>query len=507
MRVWGIGFICVVIAMLASASHAASTTSPALNSSAAVISIDGEINDFTERNLEANLAAAKQAGAKTIILRLDTPGGAVVSALAMSNLIKRQGDVHVIAFVDTMALSAGSMLAVACDEIVMRPNSLIGDCAPILVGPGGLETLGAAERAKMESPILAEFYDSAERNGYDKLLVSAMVQYSVVVHAVDGPNGERRYVNDADYTKLLAQGWKPAAGIPDPLDGPNQLLTVNSNLAQKIGLSKGLFESPQSLAAARGLNIVATYNTTFGESLIALLGGPEVRGILGVIFMLSLYTSFSKPGTGIPEVIAVAAGVLMLGVPLLTGYASWFEILLILLGVLLVALEIFVIPGFGIPAVAGILLLVTGFVMTFAPPEPGNGTIIPQLQGTRHALAQGLVIVTSSMVIAAALWLWLSHYLHTIPYMNRLILNTSVGTFTEQDDFKDAVDQSWPAVGATGLAVTLLRPGGVARFFDPIENGDRNIDVISDHGLVENGRAIVVKAKEGKRVVVRAIDV
>ena len=240
-----------------------------------------------------------------------------------------------------------------------------------------------------------------------------------------------------------------------------------------------------------------------GESLIGLLGGPEIRGVLGIVFMLSLYTSFSKPGTGVPEVIAMVAGVLLFGVPLLTGYASWFEILLIVLGVLLLALELFVIPGFGVAGLSGIVLVLVGFVLTFAPPEPGGWSVLPRLQGTRDALVQGFVIATIAMVSAAGLWLWLARYLHNIPYMNRLILSTSVGTYAESADLKEAADLAWPAVGAMGRAITPLRPGGVARFFDPVINDERNVDVVSDLGLVTTGSSVVVRAKEGKRIVVR----
>lgn len=505
MRTWGV-FIFGLLLWMSSVglAQAAPATQSADGKRAAIVSVEGEINDFTARAFASHVAAAKAAGAGTIILRLNTPGGAVVSALDMSRRIKDlRADTHVVAYVDKMALSAGAMLAIACDEIVMRPNSLLGDCAPILVSSGGLQSMGAAERAKMESPILAEFYDSAERSGYDRLLVSAMVQYGVVVHVVDSPTGQRRFVNDADYAQLLREGWKPAADLPDPLDGAEQLLTVNNTVAQKIGLSKGSYASPATFAQDRGYAVIASYDTTFGESLIGLLGGPEIRGVLGIVFMLSLYTSFSKPATGVPEVIAMVAGVLLFGVPLLTGYASWFEILLIVLGVLLLALELFVIPGFGVAGLSGIVLVLVGFVLTFAPPEPGGWSVLPRLQGTRDALVQGFVIATIAMVSAAGLWLWLARYLHNIPYMNRLILSTSVGTYAESADLKEAADLAWPAVGAMGRAITPLRPGGVARFFDPVINDERNVDVVSDLGLVTNGSSVVVRAKEGKRIVVR----
>src|SRR5205085_10320993 len=132
---------------------------------------------------------------------------------------------HTVAFIQDKAYSAGAMIALACDEIVMEPGSVIGDCAPIVYrSDGSLESLAPAERAKAESPILADFRDSAQRNGYDPLLAEAMVSVDRVVHYVQSSDGQRRLVNDSDYARLLADSWKPVPGVPDPIDDGRSLL-------------------------------------------------------------------------------------------------------------------------------------------------------------------------------------------------------------------------------------------------------------------------------------------
>ena len=111
--------------------------------------------------------------------RIDTYGGIVTSGLDISRFIKQQTDVHTIAFVHNKAISAGAMIAMACDEIVMEPSAVIGDCAPIMLRTdGSLDPMPDTERAKMESPVLADFRDSAQRNGYS--------------HAAGGVDGLRR---------------------------------------------------------------------------------------------------------------------------------------------------------------------------------------------------------------------------------------------------------------------------------------------------------------------------
>jgi membrane-bound serine protease (ClpP class) len=149
---------------------------------AAVVILKGEIDDFARDSIERRFAEARAAGAKTVILNINTYGGLVTAGLDISGFLKRQTDIHTIAFVDEKAISAGAMIALACDEIVMDPSAVIGDCAPIIFKTdGAIDTMGATERAKAASPVLADFLDSAARNGYDPRVAEAMV---VIDHPV-----------------------------------------------------------------------------------------------------------------------------------------------------------------------------------------------------------------------------------------------------------------------------------------------------------------------------------
>jgi membrane-bound serine protease (ClpP class) len=227
---------------------------------------------------------------------------------------------------------------------------MIGDCAPILMGASGLEKVEGAERAKIESPIVADFEDSAERHGYDPLLVRSFVQYQVVVHYLQSPAGEKKFVDAEQYKVLLAEGWKPVEGLKNPVDDASTLLTFNDTTGVKLGISRGTFASLDDLAAARGVTVVEKFETTTTEAFVELLGGAAVRGVVSLIFALSLYAAFQQPGSGVPEAVAVCAGAVLFGVPLMTGYAGWIEMVLILVGIGLIALELFIIPGFGVPA-------------------------------------------------------------------------------------------------------------------------------------------------------------
>lgn len=496
-------------APLLSQTRPTTTTAPAAaeapsNRRAVIIRLEGEINEFTRGSVMNRVEEARRLGAGTVILRIHTPGGMVGPAMEMSRFIKQQEELQVIAFVDEYAYSAGALISLACDAIYMEGGSYIGDCAPIIPG----EKLEGAERAKAEGPILAEFRDSAQRNGYDPLLAESMVQYGKVVHYVVNDAGERRFVDAATYEKLTAEGWKPVEGLRNPIDGPEELLTINADEAGKLGLSRGQFRSPEALAEALGLEVIATLQPGSGEQVVAFLNNSAVRGLLGTVFMLALLAAFYTPGHGAPEAIAVGALALMLGAPLMTGYATWYEIVAILLGVILLAVELFVIPGFGVTGLTGIILIFGGIVMTFVPREPVEiPGILPSLPQTTSAIQQGLLITSGGLLCSLLLWVWLQRYLPKMPYFNRLILTTTSGgsspSVADTGPGEAVSEAVWPAVGALGRAMTDLRPGGTAAFPDPLLNDTRSIDVISDLGFVRAQTPVVVREASRNKIVVR----
>lgn len=494
-------YLALGLAMQVRAADITTAPSTTANASTATVLLRGEINEFTQASVRKRIEQAKSAGASTIILRLNTPGGMVGPALEISRYLKLQKDVRIIAFVEEEAYSAGALIALACDEIAMQPGSFLGDCAPIVPG----QKLEGAERAKIESVLLAEFRDSATRNHYDPLLAESMVQFGLVVHYIENASGERRFVNAADYTGMTEGGWKPVSGLRNPVDGPNELLTVNAAEAGLLGLSRGQYVSAEALASSRGLNILQTLEPSGGEVIIGFLNNSIVRGIVGIFFGVALLAAFWHPGTGFAEVILCVCLVLMLGVPYMTGYAQWYEILAIIIGVLLLALELFIIPGFGVAGITGICLLFLGLVLTFVPANPPEAPgVIPTLPGTMAALQRGMAVVLGGLISSLLLFAWLQRYLPRLPYFNRLILNTTSGDVLGASGGQ--ATGIWPAIGSRGRVVTDLRPGGTVEFRDESIDDNRIADVISDSGFVAAGQEVAVREVHGTHVVVRAVE-
>ena len=480
---------------------------------AAVVALQGTINEYSKQTFITQFKKARDTGARTIIIDLDTYGGLVTSGLELSHFIKNQTDVHTIAYVREKAISAGAMVALAANEIVMNDFARIGDAAPIAVGPGGsLQPLPTAERAKSESPVLADFIDSANVNGYSEQLTAAMVSVGRSVYWVENvENGKRRFV-DADSYKSLTESkqWKPVEmeGLPNPIDGPESLLTLSGRQAVLVGLATSTVQSLSGLTADRGYNVVARFERDFNQKVIGFLSDDVVRGILMTVFLLSLYIALHAPGHGAAEVIAVVALAALLGIPLLTGYAQWWEIVAILLGIVLLAVELFIIPGFGVTGIAGIVLILGGLLFTFVAPEPGRSPFsLPSLPTTWTGLRDGLFALEAALSASLLLAAWLRRYLPKLPYFNRLILNTTVGsTESAMAGSLSNIEPSdeVPAVGAVGEAVTDLRPSGTARFLDPAGQSHL-IGVVNDTGFAVRGTPVTVREVSGNRIVVRAV--
>jgi membrane-bound ClpP family serine protease len=297
-------------------------------------------------------------------------------------------------------------------------------------------------------------------------------------------------------------GWKDVPGAPVPVDSDQTLLTVDSSHAVQYGLASGEADSAQALAAERTLNVVADFRTTTGDELVDWLGSTAARMLLLVIFLSAANVVIHAPGHGVAEVIGLAALLLMLGVPLLTGYAQWWEVLTIFIGLGLIAVEV-LLPGHFVPGITGACLALVGLVMTFVPKEPGGMPgYLPTMDQTWVALEHGLGVVAGALACSAFLWFWMNRYLPQVPYFKRIILNNVSGGGTIP--VTGTGQAIWPLVGSVGTSVSELKPGGSAEFFDQAIADRRVTSVVSESGFIPPGSKVVVREVAGNRVVVQA---
>jgi membrane-bound serine protease (ClpP class) len=492
-----------------------------------IITITDEISDVTTESIKRRVEDALDKGADTVIFEIDTPGGYVTSALDICNYIKNLTHVKTIAWVHDEAYSAGSMISVACDEIVMSPASSLGDCGVILGGPTGAEEVPEGLRAKAESPVLAQFRDSATRNDYDRLLCEAMVIKEREVYWIEHTKtGERKFVDASDKRKLVDDGgskrkvlglevpsmgdsapdWKlvesyhdPLAGSDTPIDQPivgdNELLTMSQSEAEAFGFSKGIVADEAELRERYAITgELERIEFTTVEVLTRWLTSMSVRGFLMVIILLGAYVEFNTPGVGVPGLVALIALGVFLGAPYLTGVASVWEIILVIVGFLLIAVEIFVIPGFGVAGIGGLLCVIVGLLATFVPEMPDGDPIrlfqfAPTVEGVKNGV-QTLGLAMGFSLVGMYLF---SRYLPKLPYVNAIIPENP----TPSDIMPEDPYHGLARVGDIGKTTTSLRPSGKARF------GAILVDVVAEGVMIEQDAEVEVVERRGNRVVVR----
>ena len=473
----------------------------------AVLPVHGEIDEVTARSLERRVEQAVQDGATAIVIELNTPGGDAYGTLQICHLIKTQFPANTVAWVHPNAYSAGAIIALACREIIMSEGAAMGDAAPIQGVPGvGLTPLPATERAKIEAPIISEVADSARRRGYDEGLVRSFVrlgselwllrkkdstQRAIVdrdeYHAIFGEDPPTQATNRVPAWADLADGAiEPIAplftgsrsrdvlespeGMPTPrvrlaaqerdawqLVGQvafaDQLLVVRTDEAEALSLCRGTVNDDRELKAWMGASSVVRYSETWSEHAVRFLTSWPVRIVLVIVLIVGFALEAMIPGGFLFGAAATVALLLLIGAPALVGMAQWWELVAVLVGLALVALDIVVIPVGGWIAVLGGAMVLAGLVSSFVTRD------ISSVEGQRQLLVGIGTTLAGLFGSAAAIWaLW--RYIPESKFARRATLQEAATTRAGPALLAAEGVPDSPGVGTVLSAATDLRPSG-----------------------------------------------
>ncbi len=402
--------------------------------------IDKGLGPFVKRSLEA----AWEAGADFAVLDINTPGGRIDAAWQIVDALQ-ESQVPVYAYVDR-ALSAGAMIALATQAIYMRPGATIGAATPVMGG-------GEKASEKMVSAMRSEFRALAEARGLDPRIAEAMVDEEIE--------------------------------IPGVVDS-GKLLTLSAEEALELGYAQGMFDSLDGLLVELGAAgaEVRTVNPNWAELIVRFLTHPVVAPLLLSLGFLGLLFEVKTPGFGFGGLAGLTGLTLFFGAHLIVGLAGWEELMLIGAGLILIGLEVFVIPGFGIAGALGILALGAGIVLSMLGRFP-----------TVMDLGMAFSVVVVAMLLSGT---FAYAFLRHLRWSRRL-----GGIFLRKATTKEAGfisgDVRPELLGHHGTAATDLRPAGVGVF------GDERLDVVSEGPWIESGRPIEILQSEGYRHVVREI--
>lgn len=454
-----------------------------------VAEITGEIDLGLAPYLSRILDEAAETGSP-VILDIDTPGGRLDAVLQMQDALL-DSEVRTIAFVNRTAFSAGALIAISAEEIYMVPGAVMGASTPIDGATG--ETASA----KVVSAVRKTFKTTAEVRGRDPEVAEAMVDPDVVI---------------------------------DDLVGRGELLTLTDTEATTWGYADGIVANREGLLEAAGLagQPIEETSPSLAETTVRFITNPVVSSllILGALFLI--VGDAVVGGFGIVGAVGLGMLALFFFGYQLAGLAGWEDLALIALGLILIGVEIFVVPGFGIPGVLGTAALLGGLVLTMLGRDIQTSdqiqraglvvgaslllaviAVIALLALVPKRRSGGLVLQTelagASLPVPAMLARSSSSSRSGSNWLSRMFGDG--GDLEQADDHVERRQEAElePAtasmLGRRGTAASDLRPGGIAHI-----DGQR-VDVVTEGDYIRAGEPIEIVIDERYRRVVKRADV
>ncbi len=266
-----------------------------------------------------------------------------------------------------------------------------------------------------------------------------------------------------------------------------------------LGFSSGIIHNDQDLMAFMGATQMDRADESWSEGLVRFMTSMPVRGVLIAVFLIAMFVELITPGTGIGGTVAVLALIAMIAPPAMIGLAGWWEIIAIVLGLIFLLIEAFVLPGFGVFGILGLISLFAGLLWSFIP--AGSSLSNPNTQ--QDLLGALVTVMLSAFSAGVVIWL-ISRNLERIPVFDKLILSGASGIASDARPTSvfNAMGAADPVlrVGETGTATTDLRPSGQA------DINDKLVDVVAEFGYIEAGTPVRVVSVESMRIVVDRVS-
>lgn len=417
------------------------------------------------------------------VLKIDTYGGRVDSALQIVESLLSVPKGKTIAFVTNKALSAGALIALACNKLAMKHNTTIGDCAPITYSEEGPKMMGE----KFQSPLRAKFRTLAKRNGFPETLAESMVTAEMEVFEIKTAD-QVRYLDAQEYADL-SQTEKDKIISKRTVVARGELLTMDDSEARALGFSMGSFSTIDDILSHMDIPNYETIqiDVSWSETFVRLIGA--ITPILLMIGLAALYMEFKAPGFGLPGLIGIGLLALVFFNQYLVGLANYTELLILLFGFILLAFEVFVIPGFGIAGIAGLFCIAVGMILAlqdFVIPDPS-------LPWQGDLLMKNIIQVLGSLIVAILAGLL------TLRYLFPKISSSFRGPYlsaTLKDSHADSAETGIVKAGDTGMAMTFLRPSG------KINIRGEMVDAVTEGEFIEMNTPVEIIAVKGNRIVV-----
>ena len=464
---------------------------------AVIIPFHEDINPLSGAILKRKFEQAVAEGYDVIIFDIDSPGGRVDVTFDLMKMVLDAKSVETVAMIEHDAISGAALLSLACDKIIIRPGARLGDAGVIVLGLSG--EFRYAE-AKSRSMVAQKARDTAKATGRSEVLAEKMTDKDMVVFiAKHKKSGETKYISDKEWETMEdTDQWNQGKPIREA--GKEMFFIANGERLVELGMAEHTFNDRSELAEL--LDVVTPIKTiepTWAEHTARFFNTGLMGFLLILVGLIGLTIELSAPGISVGGLTTALCFGLFFWSRFAAGTSGWLEVLLFLMGLVFIACEIFVIPGFGIAGLGGMTLLLVSLVMA------SQRFIIPDNTADLQALGTNALSVAGAFVGFLVAAVAISHYMGEIPGFSRLTLKPPVlenaGGAATGVEPPDSMLPGWQRVqiGNLGQSAGPLRPSG------RIQVDDYLVDVVTEGDFVESGATVKVIGKQGAKVTVRQV--
>ncbi len=413
---------------------------------------------------------AKKIGADYIIIHMNTYGGLLDAADSIRTMILNS-PIPVLVFIDNNAASAGALIAIACDSIYMRPGGSIGAATVV-------DQTGKPVPDKYQSFMRSLMRATAESHGKDTII-----------------KGNDTIISWRRDPKIAESMVDPSIYIEGIVD-TGKVLTLTTEEAIKYGFCEGEANSIQEVMKIAGIDNyeIKEYELTALDRIIGFLLNPVVSGLLIMLIVGGIYFELQSPGIGFPLAAAVTAAILYFAPLYLEGLAQNWELIIFIVGLILLAVEIFAIPGFGVAGISGIILMVLGLTLAMVD----NVVFDFNFSTALASIVKSFFIVTVSMFLGLILSLWLGGKLFS---SRKAFAGLSLDRdMKSEEGFIGVESKPKELIGKTGVADSILRPAGKVIIDNEI------YDAKAEYGFINKGEKVKVMRYETGQIYVVKVE-
>ena len=428
-----------------------------------IIPIEGPIEQALLYVVRRGFDQAVRNNSEAIILQMNTPGGAVNSAGEIINLIGKM-DIPIYTFVDNGAYSAGAFIALATPKIYMSPGSVIGAATPMMMSPmGGVQDMPPDVKEKMTSAVCAMVRAAAEQGGHDPELAECMVRADLeykVGRNIISKKGELLTMTNTEAEQMISK----------------DKTLLSSGTAQNINELLKLLELENA-----EINFIKTTGSEKFARAIA-----SIAPILMLIGMGGLWLEFKTPGFGFFGLLGAVCLILFFFGHHIAGLSGMEDLIFFMIGIILIAVELFITPGFGFIGLSGLAISLFSLVNAMSERLPGSWKPISFEFST---FSEPLINVAIAFIGSIGMLTIVGKYVPKTVLFSNLSLSETIENHSKKNNL----------IGSLGITINDLRPSGTAKF------NNKKIDVVTSGEFLPKNTKVEIISVNGSRITVKEI--